>query len=170
MPPEAIVQRVVTRWTKKTRGAEGRETRARLPKAYELPDLLLVAGSPCLQHFVERSESSAYAPTEDWRERGDLSVSVGASVSSLRLLPHGDELEVAFVHAGDCGLPRRAPRTVRIRAGTWARVRYNGRFVGFDDAWYEEKVLNVAFRVAAVRDMFLGTPPSVELEAMANLL
>ncbi len=138
--------------------------------ACELPDALLVASSPCLQHFVERGEASAYSPTENSRERDDLSVSVGASASSVRLRRQGEELEVAFVHAGDCGLPRRPPSTVRIRAGVWARVRYNGRFVGFDDAWYEEKVLNVAFRVPAARDMFLGTLPSVELEAMANLL
>jgi hypothetical protein len=170
MPPEAIVQRIVTRWTKRTRGAEGREIRARLPMAYELPDTLLVATSPCLQHFIERGESSGYSLREDCRERDDLSVSVGASVSSVRLAPHGDELEVAFAHAGDCGLPRRAPRSVRIHAGSWARVRYNGRFVGYDDAWYEGKILNVAFRVAPARQMFSATHPSIVLEVLANLL
>lgn len=166
-----IVQRIVTTWTKRTRGAEGREARARLPTAYPLPDALLVSKAPCLQHFVARGESDGWALEEKHRTREDVSASLGEEHGAVRLsLAAAGEMNIVFVHADECGAPFRRKKQARLLAGSWARVRFNGRFVGYEEAWYEEKVVNIAFGTAATRDLFLATSPSVVLEAMANLL
>jgi hypothetical protein len=58
--PNVIVQRITTIWTKRTRGAPGREHRARLPVAYPLPESLLGSAPVCACHGVVRAEATGY--------------------------------------------------------------------------------------------------------------
>lgn len=71
---------------------------------------------------------------------------------------------------GDEGAPRRAPPPkLRLSPGAWGRVRYNGRFVGFDEPWYEEKTVNLAYQLAPVRGLFTQSQPTARLDAQVDL-
>jgi hypothetical protein len=56
-----------------------------------------------------------------------------------------------------------------LRRGQIATVRFNGRFAGHEDAWYEDKVVHIAFDVAPSRDLFLLTLPGFVLDARVDL-
>ncbi len=71
------VQRITTIWTKRTRGAEGREARARLPDAYPLLDEALVARSPRVEHIIHRREV-------DYLRSVSVETSTADSAESLR--------------------------------------------------------------------------------------
>ena len=168
MTTAVVVQRIDTQWTKRTRDAAGRELRARLPQAYALPDALLHTTDLCVRHFVERSEPDF--EVREWVEHDDTPTTGRGGAVSVRLRMIGDELEVVFV-GSDAGAPRRYRRMKRIPAGSWMRVRYNGRFLssnGRGPNFYEDKIVNVAFRTDLRATMFSGIPP-FELDALADL-
>jgi hypothetical protein len=56
-----------------------------------------------------------------------------------------------------------------LRSRQVAAVRYNGRFVGHEDAWYEDKIVLIAFDPMASRDLFLSTSPAFVVNARVDL-
>jgi hypothetical protein len=167
-----VVQRIDTRWTKATRDAAGRELRARLPSAYALPETLVHTSLVCARHFIERHEPSF--DVREWCESDDnLTTGRGGAamtMASVRLAIVKDELEVTFL-CTDAGEPRRHRRKTSIRAGSWIRVLYNGRFRSWGSRGltiYEDKIVNVAFRADRRATMFSGVPP-FELDMQADL-
>jgi hypothetical protein len=167
-----VVQRITTWWTKRTRGAAGRENRARLPVAYALPDSVLVSRAASACHSVERGESSGYL-----RERQTVSFDaqptarLGGATGAVRLARRPDGLAVAFDgNAFDTGRPSRAAvKPTLLLPGQVATIRFNGRFVGHEDPWYEDKLVHVAFGVALTRDLFVEARPAFVIDARADL-
>jgi hypothetical protein len=171
-PNTVIVQRITTSWTKRTRGAEGRERRARLPVAYPLPDRVLVSRSASVCHSVVRGEASDYAERVALSFDAAPTARVGSGANSAVQLTHREaNLEVAFMGAAtDTGQPVRAQMPSRsLLSGQVATVRFNGRFVGWYDGWYEDKIVHIAYDVTPSRDLFLGAAPAFVIDARVDL-
>jgi hypothetical protein len=164
-----VVQRIVTTWSKKTRGADGRETRARLPRVYPLPDAALVIRARCVQHVISRSAHDGYRVNEGVQEDTSLRTKPGISPTSIVLREHDGMLDVLFVPEGDAGIPRRAAAPIRLTPGSWGCARYNGRFQAFDDPWYEEKIVNIAYEMPLARALFTSDGPTATLDAEVDL-
>ncbi len=160
-----VMQQITTIWSKSARGAQGREVRARLPQWYPLPDAALVSRASRVGHLVQRREPD-YATTECVETTsGD---STGPQHRSVAAVTDGDGIAVVFEWPGDCGVPARHQRRIVLRSGSWARVYYNGRFIGHEHSWYEDKIVNVAFGILPIRDLFQA-PPTAELECRVDL-
>lgn len=163
-----VVQRIVTSWTKATRGAEGREARARLPKGYPLPEAVLRSNAACVRHQLSRGAHDNYRLTEVVEEDSAVRVRKGSTPTAIAFTERDGHMEVSFVTGGDEGAPRRRAAPIVLAKGTWGRARYNGRFSSFDEPWYEDKIVNIAYGVPAVAALFTGEP-SVVLEALVDL-
>lgn len=162
-----VVQRIVIRWGRRRRGAADRELRARLPRALPLPPAALAANTGCIRHFVTHARVGS-KPTE-LVEADSLLCVRRTGGCSIALREVDGLLEVSF-GPGDEGTPRRpAPPKLMLSPGTWGRVRYNGRFAGFDEPWYEEKTVNLAYQVAPTRKLFTHTQPTALLDAQVDL-
>ncbi len=133
-----VLQHILTRWTKRTRGAEGREQRARLPGWYPVPEGLLAAGRRCLRQQVRRDESHGWSPTALEEVSDRL-----RGTDAVELADTGDALEVTL-RGGACGRPRRDDAKVVVPAGRRLTVRFNGRMQSYDDPWYEDHIVHVA--------------------------
>jgi hypothetical protein len=168
---KVVVQRITTIWTKRTRGAAGREHRARLPQAYPLPDSVMVARLPCASHLVYRAEASAYREQSSVGFDSQPRARIGIGPSAVELAYRGDGLQLAFRgDVADTGRPVRAPLPPRLLLrGDVASVRFNGRFTGHEDAWYEEKIVHIAFDVTPRRDLFLSASVAHVIDARVDL-
>ena len=160
-----VMQQITTSWSKETRGVHGREVRARLPQWYPLPDAALVSRASRIEHLVRREEPD-YAATE--AVKAISADSTRPQHRSVEALVEGDVLAVVFEWPGDCGAPARHQRRIVAQRESWVRVYYNGRFADHDRSWYEDKIVNVAFGILPVRDLFQGRP-AAELECRVDL-
>jgi len=152
-----VVQRVVTTWTKESRGGPEAARRSATPSALPLP-VMPAAESGAVVHFVTLAEQRAFAPTEEAAvcQFADLP----RFVPELELRADGDDLQIRFVWGGPVGAPERARGAVtRLRPGEWCRVLHNGRFPEESTWSYQSTVLNVAN--GASRLTFVETSPRV---------
>jgi hypothetical protein len=166
-----VVQRIVTNWSKATRSSH-REQRARLPSAYPLPDHVLVSRARCAVHEVRRGDHDGYQERSSVAEHVRPTARCGsASACSVVLEEHADGLHVSFRWIDtDCGRPDRyAAGPLVLPQGGRAVVKYNGRFVGYEDPWYEAKLVHVSYGVAPRRDLFEVAGPEQTLECMVDL-
>lgn len=164
-----LVQRIITSWTKSTRGADGREARARLPQGYPLPDEVLVSRAPCTRHVVNRGEHGEYRPSATVQLDEVLRAALGIATTSIELREVDAVLRVSFRCEGDTGAPRREPMSMTLESGTWGRVHYNGRFTSHESSWYESKIVNVAYGIPPRRDLFEAGEPNATLDARVDL-
>lgn len=141
--PRVVIQHIITSWSKRTRGALGRERRARLPEAYPLPDSLVCATNKRVQHTIERGESYDYAPRVR-EEISDVLRFDAAPESVLTLIESGETLRVTF-RGSACGAPPRKNAEALLARGSRLVVRFNGRHQQFDDPWYEDHIVHIAF-------------------------
>jgi hypothetical protein len=160
-----LVQHIVLRWSRRQRGAVDRERRARLPRALPLP-IGVLARALCVRHLVT---CGRYPTKPDERVEADALLCVKRGACSIDLREVDGVLLVSF-GTGDEGAPQRlAPPPLALAQGTWGRARYNGRFVGFDEVWYEEKTINIAYDVPPARGLFTSTAPHALLDAQVDL-
>jgi hypothetical protein len=166
-----VVQRIVTMWTKATRSTH-RERRARLPTAYPLPDAVLVSRASCTVHQIDRGEQDEYQPRSSVVDHGRPTACIGsASACSVVLEERGDGLHVGFRWtASDCGQPHRHQAgPIVVPTGARAVVRFNGRFIGYEDPWYEDKIVHVAYGVLPQRELFEAPRPRQALICLVDL-
>lgn len=149
-----VLQHVVTIWTKRTRGAEGREQRARLPTWYPVPEGLLASARRFLRQQIRRDEWHGWSATP----QVEVSDRVRGT-DAVTLAEEGGALAVAFL-GGACGRPRRDDAKVVVPAGRHLTVRFNGRIPSYDDPWYEDHIVHVAF----------DPPPSLRMFADDDLV
>ena len=123
-------------------------------------------------HAVARSEDSAYAERfAEWFETQPAARDHGGAGSAVQLTYRNAGLDVAFNGAlTDTGRPARSPMPVKtLRPGEVATVRFNGRFVGHEDPWYEDKIIHIAFDLAPRRDLFLAASTAFIIDARVDL-
>lgn len=149
IPPQATLQIVTTRWTKRSRGGAGATRRNATPVAFLLP-----AGDAPLAHEVEMREEQDFRPVES---------TGGPAISEKVALRVRDGRLTVFVPVPEWHAipprPRRPP-AVRLAPGEWARWQLNYRFsslAGMQDWSYWQDTVNVAFGPVS-REVFLGAP------------
>jgi hypothetical protein len=172
-----VVQRVVTEWTKRSRGAPGAVRRNAVAEAFVLPPGV---GGEVLVHrvvareqddFVVQETSGGLALPETGVLRLDGSAGVRLEMMTGQLLVTG----VTDVWCQCCRVfPPRADRTVlRLKIGRWGRWRVNFRlWEDFNSSeWlYQKWVVNVAYLPGPPsRDLFQGTEPAEVADDMVQL-
>ncbi|MFE7275028.1 hypothetical protein [Streptomyces sp. NPDC057623] len=144
---DAVVQRVRTSWTKKSRGGPEAARRNAAPTAFLLP-----AGLSCALHEVAMGESESFEP-RTWVT--DLS-DPGTILREVDGLLRVDPPKVTMF-----GMPRRdrRPPAVRLAPGQWLQWQINYRIVGScSGEWsYRLETFNVVHG-SATPDVFLGVP------------
>ncbi|MGW0802655.1 hypothetical protein [Nonomuraea sp. NPDC002799] len=144
-----IVQRIVIRWTKQTRGATEALQRREIPSAFELPP---VPDAPLVVHDLLAEERTGYVPTA---VIGSHSLPI--QLNGLRFKLSEAAIEVARTPVRAAYPTNRFPGKVfSLRPGEHARYRANFRFSGYSTEWYYEQwTINIAHR-RWQRDMFLA--------------
>ncbi|MER5382408.1 hypothetical protein ABT040_19370 [Streptomyces sp. NPDC002688] len=144
---DAVVQRVLTSWTKKSRGGAEATRRNAAPTAFLLPSRLSSA-----LHEVAMWESESFVPRMQVR---DL-LNPGTVLREMDGLLRVDPPEVTMF-----GMPRRnrRPPAVRLAPGQWLQWQINYRFVGScGGEWsYRLETFNI-FYGSAEPGAFLGVP------------
>lgn len=146
-PMDVVVQRVLTSWTKKSRGGLEAARRNAAPTAFLLPP-----GLSSALHEVAMRESDSFEP----RMRvGDLSAP-GTVLREADGLLRVDPPAVTMF-----AMPRRdrRPPAVRLAPGQWLQWQINYRFVGCcDRSWsYRLETFNILYGSASP-EVFLGVP------------
>ncbi|MER5790840.1 hypothetical protein [Streptomyces sp. NPDC001980] len=144
---DAVVQRVRTSWTKKSRGGPGAARRNAAPTAFSLPPGLSAA-----LHEVAMQESDSFEPRMQVRDLSAPGTILREADGLLRV----DPPEVSLF-----AMPRRnrRPPAVRLAPGQWLQWQINYRFVGScGGAWsYRLETFNIVYG-SATPDVFLGVP------------
>lgn len=148
---DAVVQRVCTSWSKRSRGEPGASRRNAAPVAFPLPlrELPFV-------HEVLMDERDDFQPHVTIRDGlPDASPQAGVLLREERRLLRVHVAVTPF------GMPRRwrRPPAVRLASGDWLRWQINYRFAGSCDGdWsYRLDTFSIAHGAASA-DLFLGTP------------
>ena len=158
-PHGLVVQRVLTSWTKVSRGGVAAASRNQVPRAFRLP-----VGA--VLHQVQCREESGFAPAEvTFGSWDDVSAE---SRHELGVFIEGDEARVLpnINQAWAPSRTRRPPRKV-VRAGEWIRWAVN--YQGLERGWqYGLVTFNIDFRPPADAGVFLGEP-SCHIEELEHL-
>lgn len=144
---DAVVQRVHTSWTKKSRGGSEAARRNAAPTAFLLPP-----GLSSALHEIAMRESDSFEPHTQVRDLSAPGTILREVDGLLRVDPPGVSM---------FAMPRRnrRPPAVRLAPGQWLQWRLNYRFVGrCDGAWsYRLETFNILYG-SAMPDVFLGVP------------
>lgn len=176
-----VVQRLVTEWTKASRGAPGAVKRNATPAALPLPPGLLERREPYREHEVTFGERQAFEASGE-RVVGEARLPVDVwsrdrSPARLELLADGS-LGVSFRPGNHIGAAAGRPPNgdcFVLPVGTSGRVVWNGRFADYDTGtwWYYRKtvvnVANLADDLPLPADLFLRRSPTHVCSHMGRL-
>ncbi|GAA5066187.1 hypothetical protein HNP84_001189 [Thermocatellispora tengchongensis] len=142
-----VVQRIVTRWSKQSRGAAEATRRGALPTALPVPPAPEGAG-PLLLHDVLLDEEAGYAPAETVAAHP-----LPARVAGLALDLREDGVLRVRSTPGFASYPirRREESLFRLAPGHRGRYLANFRFTGCQCSarwWYEQWTVNVSHGVS----------------------
>jgi hypothetical protein len=173
MSSVVVVQKVLTYWTKASRGGAGATKRNAVPEAATLPlSSAKMAGKTGLLHEVAYRESDDFA-------RKDRPLQLDPPLSKLvvgcvTINLDRDTVSASFRYSwGCCGSPERGwtRKTLQIAEGEWGQMIYNGRFVDSDGYWwYEKKAVNIGLFPELLEDVFIRNAPTYRFSAMAHLI
>jgi hypothetical protein len=172
-----VVQRVLTEWTKRSRGAPGAVRRNAVAEAFPLPP---AGRTEVLVHQVVAREQNDFAVQQTQTnltlpEAGPLSLDGSAGV---RLEKTAEQLVVTGVTDVWCRcftvFPQRSNRVVlRLEIGQWGRWRLNFRlWEDFNNSeWlYQKWVVNVAYLPGpSPGDLLQRTEPADVADDMVQL-
>lgn len=174
--PIILIQRLVTIWTKKSRGAPGSIRRNAVPDAIVLP-VNRFAGTrfTLLEHDVIFHERSEF---ENPQEKSSVFDSLGQQgrkkFGCVEVSKTDGGLQVSWSYdSRDAGLPDRARTQADSALGlnSWARVVFNGRYsMDWEGGWwYEKKVVNVGFFSTLSETVFKDSAPEITIDRMTML-
>lgn len=171
--PSVILQQIIVRWTKASRGGTNASKRNAVADAFQLAEIP--------QHNFQNA--LIHHQLTFTEEIGFVSPSVEMNVEQLQIPLQLTELacmrfqvkpDVATFQPLEnmtcLGAPRRnlVFKRMELSVGQWGRFMLNGRF-GFANEWsYQKMVTNIAFVETVDRDIFLGEPDQF-IQAMADL-
>lgn len=161
-----VVQRVLTEWTKRSRGAPGAVRRNAVAEAFPLPSA--------------RGAGDLWVHQVTAREQDDFAVreTAGAGAAGVWVEVMGTEAVVTGLAGAWCQcctvFPPRPERVVlRLAPGQWGRWRVNFRFWdGFEGSeWrYQKWVVNVGhLRRPPAAELFRATGPDVVADDLVQL-
>lgn len=151
-----LVQKLITVWTKASRGGAGATVRNATPKALQIPYRGDASPDSVLFQQVRYDEYFNFSPRE--------TVTIGPlaalrdSADELDLQLEDGVLRVVFAWNERCGAPRRpSSRAIRIRQGQWCCLLYNGRRP-YESFWhFETTIVNIGIDVDD--DAFTSSAP-----------
>lgn len=166
-----IVQRIITEWTKASRGGADAGRRNATPDALPLPPFR-DASAKCLYHdnrFLERN-----------RFRHDADLAESTLQQQLRIEPlvlsiAADTITARFVWSWhQCGAPdRKSQDLFRLTLGEWGRFIVNGRFGAESTTgreWgYHKTVFNIALTPNFIPSLFVDSGPRSTASLLAAL-
>ncbi len=166
-----IVQRIITAWTKASRGGADAGRRNATPESLLLPQVR-DANVKCLYHdnrFLERN-----------RFRHDADLAESTLQQQLRIEPlvlsiAADTITARFVWSWHhCGAPERKSQDLfRLTLGEWGRFIVNGRFGAESTAgreWgYHKTVFNIALTPEFIPTLFVDSVPHSQVSLLAAL-
>lgn len=172
-----VVQRVLTRWTKRSRGAPGAVRRNAVSEAFPLPS---TRQAGVLVHRVVAREEDDFAVQERQLESYELpefGLLMLDDTAGVRLEMTAGGLAVIGVTDVWCQcftvFPRRRERVVlRLLPGEWGRWRLNFRLWeddGRSDWSYQKWVVNVGHLPTPTTDLFLTTAPVAVTDEMVQI-
>ena len=166
-----VVQRLVTEWTKASRGAPGATRRNATPEAAPLAPVLPGRPDGYLEHQVVFDEAHAFAGRENVAWCEELPAEVGRRGRSPVVLELEEGALVVSFRGGTAGEAFGRPanrRCFALALGTQGRVTFNGRFTTCGccgGAWIYRKTIlriaNVPDGEAIPADLFLRPTPHV---------
>jgi hypothetical protein len=184
-----VVQHIVVKWTKRSRGGSGAAKRNAVPEVASLP---VVSGEPfstnaLLRHVQFWGEEDEFkAPENDVLILDDLlEIEVGAVTVALDA--EARSLLVTFRYdMTKCGAPfrysgpmshrmteaygRSGPASYRAEPNQWVQVLYNGRFSSYKGVWwYEKHIINAEMFDRVSQDVFTRGEPAHRHDATARL-
>jgi len=174
--PRILIQRIMTVWTKKSRGAPGSVRRNAVPDAVILPlrrfpqnDFVL------LEHQITFHENTGFEnPSEAASVLQSLGEQNAKRYGCVNVHSTVDGLQISWNYEPlDAGLPdrTRANWTSSLSLNRWVRVTYNGRYsLDWEGGWwYEKKVVNIGLFDNPTERVFLEANPIMILDRTAIL-
>jgi len=182
----AVIQLIITGWSKSYRGGPGAEERNRVPEA----ELLLLPEETIPEPaFVIHSARHEFNQGEVWSMFWSdrlpespcevRSLAEPTSLGSFKLRFHEERLHLDYTWLDDEGMPKRYSQQdlLSLSKGQWGRVRINARHshffttLGWDSSewWYEKWVLNVGLFSQRDARVFLDTQPVKTVSMMEPL-
>jgi len=158
VPSAVVVQRVLTRWSKESRGGEQAAIRNAQPNAFALPAV-------ATWHSVEMDERGAFAQIEEYAEAVPIAV---ADELSLRI--RGDRLSV-LPQVSAFWMPKRHRRPPRRSIGVGETLRWTLNYrLGLDHEWsYGLITWNLAFLTRGIDPGLFLVEPTVSIDERAAL-
>jgi hypothetical protein len=167
-----VVQHIRTKWTKASRGGENARKRNAVPETARVPVQRIVGENLILVHHS--LSYPGHRAFQQPREEIRINPTVRPLVIGCVTIDHSaEEAIAAFLYNQGCGgAPDRgwARKTLRLAAGEWGQIVYNGRFAGYDDYWwYEKTVVNVGLFERLMPGVFTHREPICRFAAMGDL-
>jgi hypothetical protein len=163
-----VIQRLMTDWTKRSRGGSEATARNAVPQALILP--AYVGKSEAVIHEARFLETDAFRCRDELTE---IELNVSWQIGAMTLCRQHDSIVVQFAYRMDtAGAPERWSRNAfALRPGKWGRLLYNGRFSGRSEGewWYRQDVFNIACTDLMDRRVFIDTTPNYTVSEMARL-
>ena len=160
-----VVQEITVWWTKRSRSAPGAAVRNAVPEMFDLPFRPATMGRfDVVHHVVLIREWFGFDHPEETVEGHAVTAGGDFRLGCVRVEPGPDVVEVVYTYDFVCGgAPERTTRprpVLRLRAGQWGRVVYNGRFEDRRSGeWlYKKVVANVAHVGGSSGAAFSGEP------------
>ena len=127
-----VIQVVSIDYDKAGRGGEGARRRAQVPTTWPAPD-----GEGDVLHEVRMTAWSGYRPRATVQALGErLARPEGVVVAEAVRVRVDEQVVVATVEATGARL---------VVANGWGQLRTNRRIVTFDESWYREVIVNLAW-------------------------
>ncbi|HEX9953201.1 MAG TPA: hypothetical protein VGB53_15630 [Rubricoccaceae bacterium] len=160
-----VVQEITVWWTKTSRSAPGATPRNAVSELFDLPFRpATMARFAVVHHSVLVREWTGFDDPEEAVEGHQLVPGRPLRLGCVRVDPGQDAVQVVYAYDFACGgAPERTTRprpVVRLAAGQWGRVVYNGRFEdrGMGEWLYKKVVANVAHVADPSDPVFSGAP------------
>lgn len=161
------IQRIVTNWTRDSRGGKKASARNETPEALPLP-ITSEVGHDVLLHDVRYREGQDFKYSSTCVESDFESL---IRMEPLYIYTSADSVKLRFVWTRvECGAPERECFNLfELGSGQWGRFICNGRF-GDDCMWhYHKTVFNIALTKKINDIVFISTPPSKYSESIFHL-
>jgi hypothetical protein len=176
MEARIIIQNINTAWSKQSRGGKLASERNAVPEALLFPlEKPRKSAGGLIEHCLAYTEWEGFstASYSSLIEEPAGKIRTGC----VLIEPVGGELKVIFEYdTARAGMPIRysppggKPSTrMRLQAGQWGRVLYNGRTASEETWWYDKVVINVGLFKTLREDVFVSTQPTQVISQMARL-
>lgn len=160
MPGFAVVQKLMTRWTKAFRGNEGAAKRNSTPSELRVPLTAHPQEGKLLLHSASYWQRPGFDAPEENFEILEPKRPFRMGCVVVEFVPSGLHTTYRY-DPRDVGAPYRTdfPREFDLKLGEWLQIIYNGRFSEEGSWYYQKVVMNVGLFEQLDTEVFLHSQP-----------